>query len=168
MKTKDDTALAADLGLSGPRPEFLRRARAQRDRAHRPKRHVRREPGRINVFGTDDLPEVVDPSAQTSISAARLRKSISKASAPAPACSISPASATTPAGRRARRNRPFGMAQPMRPEWAAKSNWKSPSGGIDRGPVVPVLRAGRRPVGPGVRRGRLGGGNRQPDSAFSP
>ena len=65
MKTKDDTALAADLGLSGTATGIPSPARPSGTGLSG---SVGGSRAGINVFGTDDLPGVVDPSAQTSIS----------------------------------------------------------------------------------------------------
>jgi hypothetical protein len=70
LKMKDDTALAADLGLSGslggvPSPG---RVQASPTGTGLSGSFGGRSPGGINVFGADDVIERVDPSAQTAIS----------------------------------------------------------------------------------------------------
>lgn len=73
MKTKDDTALASDLGLSGtatgvPSPARVGPSGTGLSGTATGSR------GGINVFGTDELPGVADPSAQTSISPAGMQE----------------------------------------------------------------------------------------------
>jgi hypothetical protein len=71
LKTKDDTALAADLGLSGTAAAIPSPGRALTGLSGTGLTGLSGSAGGsragINVFGTDDLPDLADPSAQTAI-----------------------------------------------------------------------------------------------------
>jgi hypothetical protein len=140
MKTKDDTALAADLGLSGTATGIPSPARhmgpsgtgltglsgtASGSRAG------------INVFGTDDLPDVADPSAQTSISPAAQEINLESVGSGSGLLDLSRERDDTSLGAVLEEISPAAMrADDV--GLGGGVELEEPHGGIDRGPVMPV------------------------------
>jgi len=139
MKGKDDTALAADLGLSGtatgiPSPRGSGPSGtgltglsggASGSRAG------------INVFGTDDLPDVADPSAQTSIAAGSQEINLESVGSGSGLLDLSRERDETSLGAVLEEISPASMRSDDI-GLTAGVELEEPAGGIDRGPVVPV------------------------------
>lgn len=138
MKTKDDTALAADLGLSGtatgiPSPSRMGPSgtgltglsgSAGGSRAG------------INVFGTEDHSEIVDPSAQTAISAASAQDiNLESVGSGSGLLDLSRERDDTSLGAVLEE---IGPAGTHADDMGGEVELEVPSGGIDRGPVMPV------------------------------
>ena len=124
MKTKEDTALAADLGLSGtatgiPSPSRIGTSGTGLTGLSGTGTGSR---AGINVFGTEEHTEGVDPSAQTAISAFKRRISISKASDQGRAYSTCRASAMTRASAPCLKRSVLPAATRMKPALGMKSN----------------------------------------------
>ena len=135
MKTKDDTALAADLGLSGTATGIPSPARPSGTGLSGSVGSGSR--AGINVFGTDDLPGVVDPSAQTSISPGTQEINLESVGSGSGLLDLSRERDDTSLGAVLEEISPATMRTDD-VSLGGGMELEEPPGGIDRGPVVPV------------------------------
>jgi hypothetical protein len=134
MKTKDDTALAADLGLSGTATGIPSPSRPSGTGLSG---SVSGSRAGINVFGTDDLPGVVDPSAQTSIAPATQEINLESVGSGSGLLDLSRERDDTSLGAVLEEISPASMRTDDI-GLGGGVELEEPGGGIDRGPVVPV------------------------------
>jgi hypothetical protein len=140
MKTKDDTALAADLGLSGtatgiPSPSRMGPSGTGLTGLSGSAGGSR---SGINVFGTEEPAELVDPSAQTSISAASAQEiNLESVGSGSGLLDLSRERDDTSLGAVLEEIGPSG-GRADETGMGGDVELEVPSGGIDRGPVVPV------------------------------
>ena len=133
LKTKDDTALAADLGLSGSVSGIPSPGRPSGTGLSGTSAGSR---GGINVFGSEEIPGAADPSAQTAISPLPQEINLE---------SVGSGSGLLDLGRHDRDDTSLGAVLEEMPSGRPEDTGitggvelEEPRGGIDRGPVVPV------------------------------
>ena len=144
MKTKDDTALAADLGLSGTATGLPSPGRPSGTGLSGSAGGSR---AGINVFGTDDLPDIADPSAQTSISSVNQEINLESVGSGSGLLDLSRARDDTSLGAVLEEISPASM-RPEDTGITAGVDLEEPMGGIDRGPIVPVYVQAPDPLAP--------------------
>jgi hypothetical protein len=127
MKNKDDTALAADLGLSGTATGIPSPARMGPSGT-----------GLTGLSGTDDLPDVADPSAQTSISPAAQEINLESVGSGSGLLDLSRERDDTSLGAVLEEISPASMRSDDMGLGGGGVELDEPHGGIDRGPVMPV------------------------------
>ena len=134
MKTKDDTALAADLGLSGTATGIPSPSRPSGTGLSG---SVSGSRAGINVFGTDDLPGVVDPSAQTSIAPASQEINLESVGSGSGLLDLSRERDDTSLGAVLEEISPSSMRQDD-VGIGGGVELEEPAAGFERGPVAPV------------------------------
>jgi hypothetical protein len=141
MKTKDDTALAADLGLSGtatgiPSPSRIGPSGTGLTGLSGTGTGSR---AGINVFGTEEHSELVDPSAQTAISASSAQEiNLESVGSGSGLLDLSRERDDTSLGAVLEEIGPVGGSHADETGIGHEVELDVPSGGIDRGPVVPT------------------------------
>lgn len=154
IPTKDDTALAADLGLSGsvggiPSPARTGSAMTGTSAGSR---------GGINVFGTDDLSGVVDPSAQTAITPGSQEINLESVGSGSGLLDLSRERDDTSLGAVLEEIGPGGTGAGIADTGITGGvELDEPRGGIDRAPLVPVLVQAVDPMAPAFGWFALGG-----------
>jgi hypothetical protein len=156
MKTKDDTALAADLGLSGTATGIPSPARVGPSGTGLSGTATGSRSG-INVFGADELPGVVDPSAQTAISPAGGLQEINLESVGSGSglLDLSRERDDTSLGAVLEEIGPGGT-HTNEMSMGGEVELEAPAGGVDRGPVMPVYVQAADPWAPAFAGAALG------------
>ena len=135
LKTKDDTALASDLGLSGSvggMPSPGRPAGSGLGGSSAGSR------AGINVFGADEIPGVVDPSAQTAITPTAQDINLESVGSGSGLLDLSRERDDTSLGAVLEEISPAGAGRVDDTGISTGVELEEPRGGIDRTPVVPV------------------------------
>src|SRR5579864_2156567 len=135
LKTKDDTALAADLGLSGTVGGIPSPGRPSGTGLSGTSAGSR---GGINVFGTDDVPGVADPSAQTAITPLPQEINLESVGSGSGLLDLSRERDDTSLGAVLEEINPAGTRVEDTGITGAV-DLEEPRGGIDRTPVAPVV-----------------------------
>jgi hypothetical protein len=159
MKTKDDTALAADLGLSGTSTGIPSPARVGPSGTGLTglSGGASGSRGGINVFGADELPGVVDPSAQTSISPMGAQEiNLESVGSGSGLLDLSRERDDTSLGAVLEEIGPSGVGRAEDTGVGHEVELEVPSGGIDRGPVMPVYVQAADPWAPAFGLAALG------------
>ena len=132
---KDDTALAADLGLSGTASGIPSPSRPSGTGLTGTSSSGSRSG--INVFGTDEVPGVVDPSAQTAITAGPTEINLESVGSGSGLLDLSRERDDTSLGAVLEEISP-GAARPEDTGLTSGVELEEPRGGIDRAPLAPV------------------------------
>jgi hypothetical protein len=155
MKTKDDTALAADLGLSGTATGIPSPARTGPSGTGLSGTATGSRGG-INVFGTDELPGVTDPSAQTAISQAGVQEiNLESVGSGSGLLDLSRERDDTSLGAVLEEIGPGGT-HTNEMSMGGDVELEVPQGGVDRGPVMPVYVQAADPWAPAFAGAALG------------
>jgi len=155
IPTKDDTALAADLGLSGsvggiPSPARTGSGMSGSSAGSR---------GGINVFGAEEVPGVVDPSAQTAIAPGTQEINLESVGSGSGLLDLSRERDDTSLGAVLEEIGPGGTASGIADTGITGGvELDEPRGGIDRAPLVPVVVQAVDPMAPAFGWFALGGG----------
>jgi hypothetical protein len=158
MKTKDDTALAADLGLSGTAtgiPSPSRMGPSGTGLTGLSGTGTGSRAG-INVFGTEEHTEGVDPSAQTAISAISAQEiNLESVGSGSGLLDLSRERDDTSLGAVLEEIGPIG-SHADETGIGHEVELDVPSGGVDRGPIMPVYVAADDPWAPAFGWASLG------------
>lgn len=156
IPTKDDTALAADLGLSGSVGGIPSPARTGSGMSGGSSAGSR---GGINVFGTDEVPGVADPSAQTAIAPGSHEINLESVGSGSGLLDLSRERDDTSLGAVLEEIGPGGTASGIADTGITGGvELDEPRGGIDRAPLVPVVVQAVDPYAPAFGWFALGGG----------
>jgi len=157
IPAKEDTALAADLGLSGthggmPSPARIGSGISSASGGSR---------AGINVFGADEIPGVVDPMAQTAITPSASEISLESVGSGSGLLDLSRERDDTSLGAVLEEITPSGsgaaMAPPSDTSLGGGVDLEEPRGGIDRAPLAPVYVTAYDPMAPAFGWAAFGG-----------
>lgn len=137
MGLKDDTALAADLGLSGGTASGIPSPAQPSGTGLSSASTAGGSRAGINVFGTEDVPGVVDPSAQTAITAGPQEINLESVGSGSGLLDLSRERDDTSLGAVLDEIPGAGRAEDT--GIAPGVELEEPRGGIDRAPLAPVL-----------------------------
>jgi len=149
IPAKEDTALAADLGLSGTHGGMPSPARVGSGLSSGGAGGSR---AGINVFGADEMPGIVDPMAQTAIPPSASEISLESVGSGSGLLDLSRERDDTSLGAVLEEITPSGsaagMASPADTGLGGGVDLEEPQGGIDRAPLAPVYVTAYDPMAP--------------------